>query len=77
MCSGTRGWPASDSGGALQEVSGQFLAVELDLDPDAGLGRGVEGGGHAVVEGPVQVRQRGLDQHPGHRQVGGQGGPPA
>ena len=74
MCSGTRGWPASDSGRAVQQVSGQFLAVELDLDPDSGHGVGVEGGGDAVVERPVQVGQGGFDQHPGHRQVGRKGG---
>ncbi len=62
-------------GRALQQVSGQFLSVELDLDPDSGQGFGVEGGGHAVVERPVQVWQRGFDQHPRHRQVRGKGGP--
>ncbi len=62
------------SGGAVQQVSGQFLPVEFDHDPDSGHGVGVEGGGDAVVERPVQVGQRGLDQHPRHRQVGRKGG---
>ena len=43
--------------GPLQEVSRQFLAVESDLDADAGLSVGVERGRDAVVEGPVEMRK--------------------
>jgi hypothetical protein len=62
-------------GGAFQQVAGQFLPVEIDLDPGSGHGFGVEGGRHAVIEWPVQVWQRGFDQHPRHRQLCGKGGP--
>ena len=75
LCSGHEGVAGVGCGRTFQKVTRQLLAVELDLDPDARPGLGVEGGGHAVVERPVQVRQRGFDQHPGHRQVRGQGRP--
>ena len=57
----------------FDQVSGQFLAVELHLHPDTRLRRGVEPGGHAVVEGPVKVRKGGLEPHPGHRKPVGEG----
>ena len=58
----------------VQDVAAEFLSVELDLDAHTRLRGVVERRGHAVVKGPVQVRQRGLDEHPGNRQPGCEGG---
>src|SRR4029453_16075619 len=61
--------------GAGDDVPVDVLAGEAHLDPGArhrGLGHR---GGHLVVERPVQVGQRHVDQDAGDR-VGGRGGGP-
>ena len=45
-------------GRPLKNVAAEFLPAELDLDADAGLGCVSHLRGNAVVERPVQVRQR-------------------
>ncbi|BAS09126.1 hypothetical protein AHiyo4_25480 [Arthrobacter sp. Hiyo4] len=59
----------------FNDEPGQVLAVEADSYPDAGLRGPVQFGRHAVVERPVQMRQRRLHEDPGHRKVHGQRGP--
>ena len=50
------------------EETRQFLPAKANLDPDPGLRRLVELGRHQVVEGPVQVRDGGIDHDPGDGQ---------
>ena len=52
---------------ALEEVPAHLLAREPHLDPRPGHGLVGHGDGHQVVEGPVEVRQRHVHEHPGHR----------
>ena len=57
--------------GARHEVAVDVLAGEPHLDPDPGSGDVVEGRGHGVVEGAVEVGQRHVDQHLRDRVGGG------
>ena len=51
----------------LEHEPVDVLAREPHLDPHPGLGVLRHRRGHAVVEGPVEVRQRYVDEHPRHR----------
>ena len=53
-------------GRAGDDEAVDVLAGEADLDPGPGHGGLGHGGGHEVVEGPVEVGQGHVDQHPGH-----------
>ena len=55
--------------GPLQQVAADKLTGEPDPDPAAGHRARREPFGHQVVEGPVQMGQRHIDQDPGHRQL--------
>ncbi len=55
--------------GPLKQVAADKLPGEPDPDPAAGH-RGLrQPFRHQVVEGPVQMGQRHIDQDPGHRQL--------
>jgi hypothetical protein len=55
--------------GPVQQVTAHELPGEPDPDPAAGHRRLRQPFRHEVVEGPVEMRQRHIDQHPGYRQV--------
>ena len=56
--------------GPLQDEAVHVLAGEPDLDPGPGHHLLVQQGRHQVVEGPVEVREGHVDQHPGDRALG-------